>query len=86
MSCGTPVIAMDEGGPSEIIDHGKTGYLSTRDQTLYSKYIKRILNDKFEYNKMANLCRQTVVEKWSNLVLSKNTIDIINNKLGLNDT
>jgi glycosyltransferase involved in cell wall biosynthesis len=27
LACGTPVIAFDQGSASEIIDHGKTGYL-----------------------------------------------------------
>ncbi|MBV9742517.1 MAG: glycosyltransferase [Acidobacteriia bacterium] len=27
LACGTPVIAYDQGGPSEIIEHGKSGFL-----------------------------------------------------------
>ncbi|MBV8903523.1 MAG: glycosyltransferase [Acidobacteriia bacterium] len=27
LACGTPVIASDQGGPSEIIEHGKSGFL-----------------------------------------------------------
>lgn len=28
MACGTPVVAFDSGGPSEIVLHGETGYLA----------------------------------------------------------
>lgn len=28
MACGTPVVAFDDGGPREIVDHKKTGYLA----------------------------------------------------------
>lgn len=28
MACGTPVVAFDAGGPAEIVDHRKTGYLA----------------------------------------------------------
>ncbi|MEX0923961.1 MAG: glycosyltransferase family 4 protein [Rhodovibrionaceae bacterium] len=28
MACATPVVAFDSGGPGEIVEHGKTGYLA----------------------------------------------------------
>ena len=31
LACGVPVIAYKRGGPSEIIQHGKTGYLAKPD-------------------------------------------------------
>ena len=32
LACGVPVIAYKRGGPSEIIQHGKTGYLADPDK------------------------------------------------------
>jgi glycosyltransferase involved in cell wall biosynthesis len=29
MSCGTPVVAFDNSGPSELIEHKKNGYLAS---------------------------------------------------------
>jgi len=34
LACGVPVIAYKRGGPSEIIQHGKTGYLADPDDKL----------------------------------------------------
>ena len=43
LACGVPVIAYKRGGPSEIIQHGKTGYLADPDdkETMLS-YVKTI--------------------------------------------
>ena len=45
MSCGTPVISMDRGSASEIINHGKTGFIA-KDVNDLQKHISCLLNDK----------------------------------------
>ena len=46
LACGVPVIAYNRGGPSEIIQHGKTGYLAEPDDRknmlFYLKNIEKI--------------------------------------------
>ncbi len=33
LACGTPVLAYDRGGPAEIVEHGKSGFLIEPDDT-----------------------------------------------------
>jgi len=43
MACGVPVVAYKEGGPSEIIQHGKTGFLvKANDKQSLLSYLKQI--------------------------------------------
>lgn len=46
MSCGTPVVAVKEGGVRESLLHGETGILTERDESLFAKEIAElIIND-----------------------------------------
>lgn len=51
MASGVPVIARDEGGPSDIIDHAKTGYLVPPDDL--NDFVERVisLTDNLELRK-----------------------------------
>ena len=43
MACGTTVVAIKNAGTSEIIDHGKNGFLA--DDSNFGAYIDRVLTD-----------------------------------------
>lgn len=45
MSCGIPVISMDRGSASEIINHGRTGFIA-KDTNDLQNYISCLLKDK----------------------------------------
>jgi len=76
LACGVPVIAYKRGGPSEIIQHGQTGYLANPDdkETLlyYAKIIKKInrknCREWVEKNASADIFANKVVN-WLNKVI-----------------
>ena len=76
LACGVPVIAYKRGGPSEIIQHGQTGYLSNPDDKenlLYYTNIIEKINRKncrewVEKNASADIFANKVVN-WLNKVM-----------------
>ncbi len=78
LACGVPVIAYKRGGPSEIIQHGKTGYLAEaddRDSLLsYLKIIDKIdrkdCRQWVENNASSNIFASKVVN-WLNTVIKE---------------
>ena len=45
MACGTPVIAVREGGMKETVVHNETGLLVERDEMAFSEAVSRLLKD-----------------------------------------
>jgi glycosyltransferase involved in cell wall biosynthesis len=55
LACGTPVIAVKEGGPREIVTDGVTGFLVERDPAVFAEALKLLLqNDKLREEMGAN--------------------------------
>ncbi len=76
LACGVPVIAYKRGGPSEIIQHGQTGYLANPDDKKnmlsYVKIIEKIKRHKcrewVEKNASAEIFANKVVN-WLNKII-----------------
>ena len=76
LACGVPVIAYKRGGPSEIIQHGQTGYLAVPDDKKnmlsYVEIIEKIKRQKcrewVEKNASADIFANKVVN-WLNKVM-----------------
>lgn len=65
LSCGTPVVAFDGSGPSDIIDHKKNGYLATPyDPEDLACGIRWVLNHSVE-RELSNNARKKAVEEYS---------------------
>jgi N-acetyl-alpha-D-glucosaminyl L-malate synthase BshA len=65
MSCEVPVIATNVGGLPEVIEHGQTGYLvEVGNVEAIAELAKRLLKDNELHDKMGQLARQSVLEKF----------------------
>lgn len=66
LACGTPVVAFDAAGPSDIVDHQETGYLADPyDPADLATGINWVLEDNSRRIKLGNAARTTAVEKYS---------------------
>ncbi|MFH1650301.1 MAG: glycosyltransferase family 4 protein [Candidatus Woesearchaeota archaeon] len=64
MSCGTPVVAHNSGGPRETVIDGKTGFLVNNEKEYAEKIIK-LLSDKKLYAEFSKNARQRVLKDFS---------------------
>ncbi|KAK3699613.1 hypothetical protein LTR37_016349 [Vermiconidia calcicola] len=75
MASGVPVIARDEGGPSETVEHGRSGYLvPPHDLDTFVKHARQLATDIGLRNAMASHARQQALDT---------TWDKINNHVAL---
>ena len=68
-SFSKPVIAINNGGPKEIIKNGITGFLSSPDAREYASYLCKIAMDVESAMQMGNFGRKDVIKyDWSNFI------------------
>lgn len=65
MACGTPVLAVNEGGYKESIINGVTGYLLERDPNIFVEKVIFLTKDFRLYNKMSEAGIRFMKEKWT---------------------
>jgi glycosyltransferase involved in cell wall biosynthesis len=76
MACGIPVVAVDEGGPKEIIRKGDTGILVEPNSAAIATAISYLLDNKEKRNKIALSARQYVIDNYNHNAMSER-LDII---------
>jgi glycosyltransferase involved in cell wall biosynthesis len=64
MACGTPVVAVREGGYRETIVDGYTGYLVERDPRQIADRIVELTTNKSLYEQMTINCGKHIKEHW----------------------
>lgn len=65
MSCGTPVVATDVGGVSEVVEHGVTGLLSSaNDLEAFGSHLARLLFTPDAARRMGNAARESAVRRF----------------------
>jgi glycosyltransferase involved in cell wall biosynthesis len=65
MSCGTPVVAVKEGGVRETVVHEKTGLHTERDETLFAEATLKLLTDEEKRKEMSKNGVKSVKEYWT---------------------
>jgi len=65
MSCGTPVIGVEEAGPRETIIHNETGLLTARDETEFAHAIKNLMTNESLRISMGRKARQNIQDHWT---------------------
>ena len=68
-SFSKPVIAINRGGPKEVIQHGITGFLSSEKIKEYTGYMARLAGDKDLAVKMGTMARKDVMKyDWDDFI------------------
>jgi len=65
MSCGTPVLAVSDGGVKETVIDGETGILTERDENMFAKEVIQLISNEKERKKLANNSIKAVNEFWT---------------------
>ena len=78
MSCGTPVVAVKEGGVRETVLHNETGLLIDRDEKLFAQAITSLLTDAKKRCRMSKKDVTTVCNFWTIENAGKRLLDHLN--------
>ena len=71
-ACGTPVIAFDIGGLSDIIEHHKTGGLvKDLNYSLMAKEITWLIENNIRHKKLCESARERAVKLWNQKRIAK---------------
>lgn len=65
MACGTPVVAVKEGGVRETVIDNVTGFLVDRDEADFSKAIETLLMDNGLWTTMSTKGIEDIEERWT---------------------
>ena len=65
MACGTPVVAVKEGGVRETVIHKKTGLLIDRDEELFGEAITKMLSKDYRRYNMGINAVKAVENYWT---------------------
>ncbi|HUS16143.1 MAG TPA: glycosyltransferase [Chloroflexia bacterium] len=65
MACGTPVVAVAEGGPRESVLDGETGYLVPREEAVFAGRVQQLLTNPARGQALGEQGRRHVLAHWT---------------------
>jgi glycosyltransferase involved in cell wall biosynthesis len=65
MACGTPVVAVKEGGVRESVIHNKTGILTQRDEHMFAHAVMELLSNKEKMGDMSRNAIECIEDYWT---------------------
>jgi glycosyltransferase involved in cell wall biosynthesis len=65
MACGTPVVAVKEGGVRETVIHKKTGLLIDRDEEIFAEAITKMLSNDYKRYDMGKNAVKSIENYWT---------------------
>lgn len=78
MACGLPVIAVERGGPAEIVDDGETGWLVPPDDVAaLERAILEAAGDRAERRRRGEQARGTVLERYTWAAATQQLSDVL---------
>ncbi|AJI53807.1 glycosyltransferase family 4 protein [Francisella philomiragia] len=82
LSCGTPVVAFDIGGNSDMVEHKENGYLAKPlDSQDLASGIKWVLNNK-DYEDLCKNAREKVLKEFDSKIVTEKYINLYKEVLG----
>ncbi|MDH5681899.1 MAG: glycosyltransferase, partial [Spirochaetota bacterium] len=77
LACGTPVVAFDVGGNSDMIEHKKNGFLAKPyDISELAKGIHWVLEDDKRFNALAKRAVEKVEQEFTYDIMTKKYLDL----------
>jgi glycosyltransferase involved in cell wall biosynthesis len=65
MACGTPVVAVKEGGVRESVIHNKTGILTQRDKTMFAQAVMELLSNEEKMRALSQNAIECIEDYWT---------------------
>jgi len=65
MACGTPVVAVKEGGVRETVIHNENGFLTQRDESLFADAVVKLLGDDKKRSSLSENALEVVRREWT---------------------
>jgi glycosyltransferase involved in cell wall biosynthesis len=77
MACGTPVVAVKEGGFRETVADGAVGRLVDRDAAKFGDALTELLTDGGLWSEMSGKCRPYVEENWTVQISAARFLEVL---------